>query len=73
MLEMNTGAEEELGQKSEAAAEESVNEGTAQVEKGPPGSFLGGGPSRIIFLTSLQEGLMMLSEDGGLVEEEGEG
>lgn len=50
--------------------EESVNEGTAQVEKVPLGSFLEGGPSRIIFLTPLQEGLMTLSKDGGLAEEE---
>lgn len=54
-------------------AEESVNEGTAQVEKVPPGSFLEGGPSCIIFLTPLQEGLMTLSKDAGLVEEEGGG
>lgn len=45
----------------------------AQVEKVPPGSFLEGGPSRIIFLTPLQEGLMTLSKDGGLVEEEAGG
>lgn len=54
-------------------AEESVNEGTAQVEKVPLGSFLEGGPSRIIFLTPLQEGLMTLSKDGGLVEKKEEG
>lgn len=52
-------------------SEESVNEGTAQVEKVPLGSFLEGGPSCIIFLTPLQEGLMTLSKDAGLVEEEG--
>lgn len=46
-------------------AEEAVNEGTAQVEKVPLGSFLEVGPSRIIFLTPLQEGLMTLSQDGG--------
>lgn len=43
----------------------------AQVEKVPLGSFLEGGPSRIIFLTPLQEGLMTLSKDGGLEEEGG--
>lgn len=48
-------------------AGEAVNEGMARGEKVPLGSFLEGGPSRIIFLTPLQEGLMMLSKDGGRI------
>lgn len=66
---MDTGAEGEVRLKFEAG--EGVNEGTAQVEKVPLGSFLEGGPSRIIFLTPLQEGLMTLSKDDGLEEEGG--
>lgn len=50
--------------------EEGVNEGTARVEKVPPGSFLQGGPSHIILLTPLHEGLMMLSKDAGREERE---
>lgn len=35
-----------------------------EYKKVPQGSFLEGGPSRIIFLTPLQEGLMTPSKDG---------
>lgn len=58
----------EIKVRSGCRAEEGVNEGTAQVEKVPLVSFLEGGPSHIIFLTPLQEGLMMLSKDGSLGE-----
>ena len=62
--------------KSGAGAEqrrEGVNEGTARGEKVPRGPFLQGGPSCIIFLTPLQEGLMTLSKDGDLEEDGGQG
>lgn len=72
--EHRRGARGDIQVGSGHGAEESVNEGTAAAERLPPASFFSqGAPSCIIFLTPLQEGLMMLSKDSGLWRKEGGG